>query len=83
MLLEKATDKELSQAVGKFCKKFRVDYLEISMTNFAKETGLNIQNVNAFESGRANNLKYIFHYYNQADEQLKELFKNNLFNIIC
>jgi hypothetical protein len=56
--------------------------LRMSMTEFANETGLNIQNVNAFEGGRANNIKYLFHYYDQSDKQLKEVFKNNLFNII-
>lgn len=76
------TGKELNKSVGSFCKKFRVNYLRMSMTDFAKETGLNIQNVNAFEAGRANNIKYIFYYYNQSDKQLKRVFKNNLFNII-
>lgn len=77
------TDKEISKTVGKFCKKFRTDYLRISMTDFAKETGLKIQNVNAFEGGRANNIKYLYYYYHFSNSNhLKEVFKNNLFNII-
>ena len=76
------TDKEIKKAVGKFCKKFRVNYLEISMTDFADKTGLSVQNINAFEGGRSSNMKYLFYYHNFADTQeLKDVFIHNLFTI--
>lgn len=72
---------DLMKEIGQFCKKFRADYMGLSMTKFAELRGISINNINAFERGGANNIIYLMHYYDQADDSLKELFKNNIFEI--
>lgn len=75
------TDNEVMKEMGKFCKKFRADYMGISMKDFAEIRGLAVSNINAFERGGANNIMYLLHYYDEADSNLKEVFKNNIFEI--
>ena len=69
------------QEIGKVCKEFRVNILELSLTNFSKQNNVNLQNIHAFENGRANNIKYIYMYINscknetELDILLESLFK--------
>ena len=74
--------KELSLLVGVYCKEFRIEHLKLNLTQFSDKTQLNIKNVNAFEYGRANNIKYLYYYYQLANDNQKELFSTNLFNLI-
>ena len=68
--------------VGEICKNFRINVLKISLTNFAKLSGEKLQNIHAFEQGRANNIKYIYMYINACNSEqlpkLVELLFNNL-----
>ena len=75
-------NKELVKRVGLFCKQFREDHLNISLTEFCKITNQNIKNVNAFEYGRANNIKYLYYYYKLADEDKRKLFSTYIFELI-
>ncbi len=75
----KTRDNEVIKDIGAFCKKFRVDYMNMSMTEFAERRDLKISNVNAFERGSANSIMYLLHYYNEADEELKQFFISNVF----
>lgn len=70
-------------SIGTFCKKFRENNLKSTLTNFCVENGENIKNVSAFESGRANNIKYLFLYYSKCktDEE-KRVFCAGLFNLL-
>lgn len=65
--------------IGEICKQFRIDILQLKLTDFAKMNDEKLQNVHAFEKGRANNIKYIYMYLDTCnDEQRKDLI-NNLF----
>jgi len=70
------------ELIGKFCRKFRIEVLNISLTEFAKLTGENLKNIHAFEKGRANNIKYLYLYYDLADEEQKKEFAIRLFEVI-
>lgn len=66
--------------IGKICKQFRIDDLDISLTNFAKLNNENLQNIHAFEQGRANNIKYIYMYLNSCNYQQYNKLLRLLFN---
>ena len=68
-------------AIGQFCKKYRVEVLQVSLTLFCDYHNENIKNVSAFESGRANNIKYLF-LYASFNEDYKTDFIKKLFNIL-
>ena len=74
--------KELNRRIGLFCKQFRENHLEIGLTEFCEITNQNIKNVNAFEYGRANNIKYLYYYYKLADEEKRELFSRYIFELM-
>ena len=74
--------KELNKKVGIFCKQFRENHLDITLTEFCKVTDQNIKNVSAFESGRANNIKYLYYYYQMASEEKRKLFAKYIFELI-
>ena len=65
--------------VGQVCKDYRIDVLDLSLTNFAKLNEENLQNIHAFEQGRANNIKYIYMYMKQSNIYQLELLFNSLF----
>jgi len=67
--------------IGSVCKDFRINVLKLSLTEFAKLSNENLQNIHAFENGRANNIKYLYYYYNLADEEQKKEFAIGLFEI--
>lgn len=68
--------------VGKYCREFRINELNMSLKDFSKIAGLNNKNVNAFEFGRANNIQYLFYYYRLCNDSLKNKFSRGLFKII-
>ena len=70
------------EVVGRFCEQFRKEVLNLSLTEFAKLTGVNLKNIHAFEKGRANNIKYLYLYYDLADEGQKKEFALRLFEVI-
>lgn len=71
--------KELVLKVGSICKDYRINVLNLSLTNFAKLNDENLQNIHAFEQGRANNIKYLYMYMEQSNIYQLEVFFNNLF----
>lgn len=72
----------LIKEIGKFCRQFREKHLGLTLTEFSKATGENLKNIHAFEKGRANNIKYLYLYYDLADEEQKKEFAIGLFEII-
>lgn len=68
--------------IGSYCKEFRINTLNISLTDFSKKNGLNLKNVHAFEHGRANNIRYLYAYYDLADEGQKMEFAIGLFDLL-
>ena len=75
-------NKELVLKVGAYCKDFRLNTLKLTLTEFSTFTELNLKNVSAFEHGKANNIEYLYHYYNMCSEGLKKEFSKGLFNIL-
>ena len=65
--------------IGLICKNYRINVLNLTLTNFAKMNNENLQNVHAFEQGRANNIKYLYMYMNQSNIYQLEILFNNLF----
>lgn len=70
------------EKVGKYCKNFRIDIFEMSLTDFCERTNSNIKNISAFEHGRANNIGYLYLYYNECNEREKEVFARGLFRCL-
>lgn len=71
---------KLVDNVGKWCKAFRTMVLKTSLTDFCAENGTNIKNVSAFENNRANNIKYVFLYYNAClDDKMRQSFMTGFF----
>ncbi len=68
--------------LGSICKEYRKNVLKLSLTNFAKINNENLQNIHAFENGRANNIKYIYMYLETGTEEQKEKLIKELFNIL-
>lgn len=69
--------------VSQVCKDYRINVLDLSLTNFAKLNNENIQNIHAFEQGRANNIKYIYMYMEQSNiHQLEVLFNSLFYDVI-
>lgn len=69
--------KELNKMIGNCCKEYRKNVLKISLTNFCEMNRDSIVNVSAFESGRANNIKYLLYYLNSDN---KNILIENMFN---
>lgn len=66
--------------IGDICKQFRINDLDMTLTNFAKLNNENLQNIHAFEQGRANNIKYIYMYLNSCNYQQYNKLLRLLFN---
>lgn len=68
------------EKVGNYCKNFRVEILKISQTDFCNELNVNVKSVSAFEGGRANNIKYLYYYYEMClSDKMRSDFINGLF----
>lgn len=65
--------------VAQVCRDYRIDVLHLSLTNFAKLNNDSLQNIHAFEQGRANNIKYIYMYMKQSNSYQLEVLFNSLF----
>lgn len=65
--------------IGLICKGYRIKVLNLSLTNFAKLNNENLQNIHAFEKGRANNIKYLYMYMKQSNIYQLEILLYNLF----
>ena len=75
-------DKQLITDIGLYCKKVRLNQ-NVSLKDFANMNKDNFKNIWAFENGKANNIKYIFYYFNlfKTDSEQKEYIRG-LFNIL-
>lgn len=70
------------EKIGSFCRDFRIKTLQLKLVDFCELTDSNIKNVSAFENGRANNIMYLFLYYDVANEQLKDEFIKGVFECL-
>jgi len=70
----------MAHYTGERCARFRNDVLKVTQTDFCRNTGTNIKNISAFENGRANNIRYLFYYYNMCKTQIEQQqFTNYVF----
>lgn len=69
MVSMKEQMEKLAHYTGERCARFRNDILQLNLTDFCNCTGANLKNVWAFENGKANNIKYLFYYYNMCVTQ--------------
>lgn len=65
--------------VGSYCKDYRIKTLDMGLTEFCKATNSNIKNVNAFESGRANSIDYLYLYWKVSNDTERIPFLKHLF----
>ena len=65
--------------VGNFCKNFRRNVLNKTLNEICKDIEIKPKTLSAFENGRANNIKYLFLYYNSCNDEQKELFARGVF----
>lgn len=65
--------------IGAICKDYRINVLKLSLTNFAKLNNEKLQNIHAFEQGRANNIKYLYMYMKHSNIYQLEVLYNKLF----
>ena len=70
------------EKISSFCRDFRITKLQLKLVDFCELTDSNIKNVSAFENGRANNIMYLFLYYDVANEQLKDEFIRGVFECL-
>lgn len=76
-------DKDFQKKIGEICKDYRLNILQINLTDFAKLNNENLKNINAFEHGRANNIKYLYMYIKQSNiYQLEVLFDSLFYDLI-
>lgn len=75
-------DRDLITDIGIYCKNVRLNQ-NITLKDFAILNNDNFKNIWAFENGKANNIKYIFYYFNlfDSDSEQKE-YVRGLFNIL-
>ena len=75
-------DRDLITDIGIYCKNVRLNQ-NITLKDFAVLNNDNFKNIWAFENGKANNIKYIFYYFNlfDSDSDQKE-YVRGLFNIL-
>lgn len=68
--------------IGLYCKEFRKEVLKLSLKDFAEITETNNKNISSFENGRANNIRYLFLYYNLCENEfIRTMFIKELFRV--
>lgn len=76
----KTQKKILQMEVGKFCKKYREDVLNLSLQELSDDSGINYKTLYSFESGLSSNLYIFFLYYNRSPKP--EIFLNELMETV-
>lgn len=55
----------------------------MSLKNFSSLNNVSNKNINAFEYGRANNIKYLYYYYSMCYNRKQQYeFMNGLFKLL-
>lgn len=67
--------------IGKYCRKFRINELEMTLKEVEGNT--NIKTLSSFEHGRSSNLKHLLKYVKACKTKEQKLkFLQGLINII-
>lgn len=63
------------------CKMIRKDVCNMSMKTLGEYCGLSVQAISSWESGKANNINYLFYYYDIClTDDWKKMFIDVIFN---
>lgn len=71
----------LKLKVANYCKEFRENVLMLTLTEFSEFNNVSLKNMWAFEHGKANNIKYLYYYYNACKGFQKGNFINGVFSL--
>ena len=64
--------------IGKFCKYFRSELLNLTLNEMSNKVNINISTLSSFENGRSTNLNHLIRYYRMGNEEQKKFFRENL-----
>ena len=64
--------------IGKFCKYFRSEVLNLTLTEMSTKVNIKNTTLSSFENGRSTNYKHIIGYYSCGTEEQKTFFRENL-----
>ena len=64
--------------VGKFCKYFRTELLNLTLEELSEKTGVKKTTLSSFENGRSTNYTHIIKYYNCGTDEQKQFFRDNI-----
>ena len=64
--------------IGKFCKYFRSEMLNLTLTEMSDKVNVKNSTLSSFENGRSSNFSHVNKYYNCGDDEQKTFFRENL-----
>ena len=64
--------------IGKFCKYFRSEILNITLHEMSDMVDVKITTLSSFENGRSTNYNHLIKYYRLGDDKEKKFFRENL-----
>ena len=63
--------------IGKFCKYFRSEVLNLTLTEMSDKVNVKNSTLSSFENGRSTNYNHVNKYYNCGDDEQKTFFREN------
>lgn len=73
---------ELQSILGKYCKEYREQHLNLTLSELSEDSGVHYKTLYSFENGQSSNLYIFYLYFNRADsfnhftDGLKEVLNN-------
>lgn len=75
--------KKATQETVHACINFRVKILKLTQKQLAEKSEIKLANLCAFENQRANNIMYLYTYFNACTSNKERfLFRQMIFNVI-
>ena len=63
--------------IGKFCKYFRSEVLNLTLTEMSTKVNVKNSTLSSFKNGRSTNYNHVIKYYNCGDDKQKTFFREN------
>lgn len=77
MPIQSIKDKQRKSTIGKECRKFRKNFLNLTQEQVSEELGISQRALSVFENGLSDNMFILIYYINKGLYQYdKELFEN-------
>ena len=64
--------------IGKFCKYFRSEVLNLTLIEMSEKVNVKNTTLSSFENGRSTNYNHLIKYYRCATDEQKAFFRENL-----